>query len=735
MRSSGAQDQDGAQHESETRSEGRRHLRGGGGSGGRRGGRGRRVVAGALTAIAMAGIAGPGLVQAAPAQAVPAASQSAPRSSTGELPFSPTDVISKGYDAYTYLKDCKKNMDSGHPCMQDRTEAQFQDLSNQIKALSEQITAENAQIQQDISSVNDRVRRQQLQDAYNRLGDNLAVMRIVAAKESDDTACLAALQATSVNMAPGGNHQVATCTLTNANGNPELDGQGHPIQHSMASMADFQSADGPRARLLNATLKAQWMPQSNDPAKVFNAFQAKGSQIQAAMAGTHEQAGRGGLLDYSFHNTIESAYEDDAAPGTTVAQDTAPAFISGETVNQVNRFNTYFVGLQTDYWLAAMTAMQSIQPPATGVAPRAAAGATLGSGFTDVDYAATLRDAAANGINGEPEQGLGAQASNWSLPVWNSSRTVLSASNQAAPDEAFMIPWTNPVAHAQTYAFQTARTTHVKLDGNTSNRAPDLDINHVPSKSLLDTWSDRLVDQRLGFQTVASKHDAELPAVMWANMGPKTETVLLDSANANPHTYNDQGHSDSITTAWPADAKAPGWQAPGKLIAASTQSDQPCVAPVRLWDKRPGDLQLDGQYLSDNWPTYRKNTDYEPGGYHQTVYSGFQMFTNHQHMWVEAPDHSRNWSLGTNGQSLYDEMNPSAALPVYDVLWSRTGAGYHDDPYYQGDGLGYAMRCGGVDHASQSDGFLKASATDTFDITPIMPGSAGSLGGWANLVH
>ena len=116
---------------------------------------------------------------------------------------------------------------------------------------------------------------------------------------------------------------------------------------------------------------------------------------------------------------------------------------------------------------------------------------------------------------------------------------------------------------------------------------------------------------------------------------------------------------------------------------------------MKFYDSRPSLSQVAGDLNAKPWPSYRKNTDYEPGGYHQTVYSGYQMFNKSQHMWVQPATGGRSYGQNMNGEDLYNTMNPSAVVPVYDVLWSQTGAGYHDDPLYSGDGLGYAMRCGG----------------------------------------
>ena len=160
-----------------------------------------------------------------------------------------------------------------------------------------------------------------------------------------------------------------------------------------------------------------------------------------------------GLLPISFHYTIESGYPQDS--NEKVAPDgIAPAYVSGDTVNQINRFNNYFVGLQTNhYWVGVETAMQMVQsgwtPPAaadgsaaprkrrrprrggaapttTPAAPDAStpaptpaptpARATTKVG--DDDWAATLRNTAVNGVATQPNQALAAQASNWSLPVW-----------------------------------------------------------------------------------------------------------------------------------------------------------------------------------------------------------------------------------------------------------------------------------------------------------------------------
>lgn len=722
-----------------------------------------RTVAAAMAMVTVAGI---GMAPAAMADTGTASVSTGITTTAGaNAQISPTDVVSGAYDAYQWYAQCQANMKDHKPCIEDRQQAQFEQLTSQISALSQQISTENAHINDEIGAVSNRVRKEQLNDAYRALGPDLTDMVIVSAKVSDYQNCMAALNTTSHNQMPGGNGQVATCTLTLANGNPELDpATNQPKQFPMATTSDF--AKGPQERLYDATVKASWGAPATptDKAAVYGAFSTKGEHIAQAMAGTSQNEGSG-LLPIAFHYTTESGYLQDS--NEKVAPDgIAPAYVSGDTVNQINRFNNYFVGLQTNYWVGVETAMQMVQsgwtpPAADGSAPTAdasstaapatpspadpsaapAATATAGDSSAatqtkvgDDDWAATLRNTAVNGVATQPNQALAAQASNWSLPVWNADRTTLSSANVADPSTGFFLPWTDPGNHANTYAYQTTRATHVTLDGDTSNTAPA--DPHIPTKALLDTESNRMVSQGYAYSTLVKNHPNALPTTMWANMGNQTETIKEGSASSDPGSYNNQGASTTITTAWPSDATKPGYQAPGTLIAASTKSDQACIAPVKFYDTRPSLNQVAGDLNAHPWPSYRKNTDYEPGGYHQTILSGYQMSTKGEHMWVQAPDGSHTWSLGMNGEDLYNTMNPSAVVPVYDVLWSRTGAGYNDDPYFQGDGLGYAMRCGGADHVAASNGFLKPSATDTLQVNPIATTTApgGSVGGWAKLM-
>ena len=286
-------------------------------------------------------------------------------------------MVSGAYDAYKWYADCQANMKDHKPCIEDRQQAQFEQLTSQINALSQQITAENAHISDEIGAVSNRVRKEQLNDAYRSLGPDLTDMVIVSAKVNDYQNCLAALNTTSHNQMPGGNGQVATCTLTLANGNPELDpATNQPKQFPMASTDDF--AKGPQERLYDATVKASWgSPNApTDKAAVYGAFSNKGQKIAQAMAGSSQNEGSG-LLPISFHYTIESGYLQDS--NEKVAPDgIAPAYVSGDTVNQINRFNNYFVGLQTNYWVGVETAMQMVQSGWTP--PAAADGSAAGDG-------------------------------------------------------------------------------------------------------------------------------------------------------------------------------------------------------------------------------------------------------------------------------------------------------------------------------------------------------------------
>lgn len=721
-------------------------------------------------AMAMVTVAGIGMAPAAMADSGSAsAATGITATATAGTQISPTDVVSGAYDAYKWYADCQANMKDHKPCIEDRQQAQFEQLTSQINALSQQITAENAHISDEIGAVSNRVRKEQLNDAYRSLGPDLTDMVIVSAKVNDYQNCLAALNTTSHNQMPGGNGQVATCTLTLANGNPELDpATNQPKQFPMASTDDF--AKGPQERLYDATVKASWgSPNApTDKAAVYGAFSNKGQKIAQAMAGSSQNEGSG-LLPISFHYTIESGYLQDS--NEKVAPDgIAPAYVSGDTVNQINRFNNYFVGLQTNYWVGVETAMQMVQsgwtPPAaadgsaapaqeatpaqeaapapttTPAAPDAStpaptpaptpARATTKVG--DDDWAATLRNTAVNGVATQPNQALAAQASNWSLPVWSTDHTTLSSANVADASTGFFLPWTDPGNHGNIDAYQTTRATHVTLDGDTSNAAPA--DPSIPTKSLLDTESNRMISQGYAYSTLVKNHPNALPTTMWANMGNQTEKINENEASFDPGSYNDHGTSTTMTTAWPSDATKPGNQAPGTLINGSTKTDQACVAPVKFYDSRPSLSQVAGDLNAKPWPSYRKNTDYEPGGYHQTVYSGYQMFNKSQHMWVQPATGGRSYGQNMNGEDLYNTMNPSAVVPVYDVLWSQTGAGYHDDPLYSGDGLGYAMRCGGADHVAASHGFLKPSATDTLQVNPIATSTApgGNVGGWAKLM-
>ena len=124
---------------------------------------------------------------------------------TAGTQISPTDVVSGAYDAYKWYADCQANMKDHKPCIEDRQQAQFEQLTSQINALSQQITAENAHISDEIGAVSNRVRKEQLNDAYRSLGPDLTDMVIVSAKVNDYQNCLAALNTTSHNQMPGGN--------------------------------------------------------------------------------------------------------------------------------------------------------------------------------------------------------------------------------------------------------------------------------------------------------------------------------------------------------------------------------------------------------------------------------------------------------------------------------------------------------------------------------------------------
>ena len=696
------------------------------------------AAGGALLLACAAVIAQAPASMAAANSATAAAATSVATGSTPGSAIGPEDIVSalsKGYEAYKWYEQCQKNMQGGHSCFDDPTEIQFQNLSNQISALSDQLSQTETHLDADIGAVSNRMRKEDLTNAYRGLGSDLSDMRIVAAKSTDYQKCMVALDQTS-HQTGSEPDKVGTCTLTLANGNPETDpATGKPEQFRMATTRDFQR--GPEQRLYDATVRASWGNPANptDKAAVANAFLHKGERIQLAMAGSAANQD-GGLLPTAFHYTVEGGYLDDTGE-QVVAPDFVPTYIAGATVNQVNAFNQYFVGLQTEFWTGLTTSMQLVQQGSPF-------GSQLGSGAGDDDWAGTVKDTAINGIANEPQQGLRAQSADWSLPIYDQAHpAAVSSSSVADPRTSFVVPGSAHRADG-TYVFQTTRTTRVTTDGAHSTPAPTdpATTGAIPSKTDVDVFADRLVAQGYKYSSLQTKYDAALPPIMWTKMGDSTERILLRGTSDNPSNRDDWAKDPSgapnqtfVTTSWPADARSKGYQAPGRLLGASQVFPTACYAPVHLWDSRPNIYEVANYAKNDGpaWPNWIR--EHTPDGVLPPW--GYQMDTKHTVNNIQGGS-TIWWQYGLNGEDLYNNMNPSAAVPVYDFLWSYQGkAGFPDGselPRYSGTGGGFYLRCGGVDHAADSGGFEKAAATDTVLWTPIK-GTPAAVGGWANLIH
>ena len=98
----------------------------------------------------------------------------------------------------------------------------------------------------------------------------------------------------------------------------------------------------------------------------------------------------------------------------------------------------------------------------------------------------------------------------------------------------FFPPWTDPWQPRQHRRLpQTTRATHVTPDGDDTSNAAPADPS-IPTKSLLDTESNRMISQGYAYSTLVKNHPNALPTTMWANMGNQTEKINENEASFDP---------------------------------------------------------------------------------------------------------------------------------------------------------------------------------------------------------